>query len=486
MSEETNTQNQSTTVETVNPQQFLENFNWHKYEQGIDAIDDEMLKQFETALDGTVGFVKERDVIEGTVIRITDRDAIIDINSKSEGVISLNEFRYNQNLAVPNGYYPHDVLEHKDNIQIEQALINGISNAALPSGTKIDNGKNEVSIAEVLQDYHAAFIGKWHLGGFGSKGYQPANQGFYPLAWFDAGGSKYFNWRTDWNQKSKNQFPKMPQDVLEIGNAGANTNEAYLTDDLTSQALTYIDQRAKINKQPFFLFFSHFAVHSPYQGKENEINYFKNKSTKGWNGHKDPTYASMIKSMDRSVGKILEKLKETGLEENTLVVFMSDNGGIDASITPDGKGTNNSPFLGGKACLTEGGIRVPLIFRWKGKIKNNWVNVPVDCTDIFPTIAEVAGYDSKAIEKEHQLDGQSFFGLFSDVNNQKKSYTKNTHYWHYPFNVIYKSPYESLALTPHSAIREGDYKLIFDWYGRFHLYNIKKDPLEKNDFEPKF
>ena len=100
MSEETNTQTQPTTVEAVNPQQFLENFNWHKYEQGIDAVDEEMLKQFETALEGTVGFVKERDVIEGTVIRITDRDAIIDINSKSEGVISLNEFRYNQNLAV--------------------------------------------------------------------------------------------------------------------------------------------------------------------------------------------------------------------------------------------------------------------------------------------------------------------------------------------------------------------------------------------------
>ncbi len=100
MSEETNTQTQPTTVEAVNPQQFLENFNWHKFEQGIDAVDDEMLKQFETALEGTVGFVKERDVIEGIVIRITDRDAIIDINSKSEGVISLNEFRYNQNLAV--------------------------------------------------------------------------------------------------------------------------------------------------------------------------------------------------------------------------------------------------------------------------------------------------------------------------------------------------------------------------------------------------
>jgi len=84
----------------VNPQEFLANFNWHKYEEGIDEVDETKLKEFESALEGTVGFVNERDVIEGTVIRITDRDAIIDINSKSEGVISLNEFRYNQNLAV--------------------------------------------------------------------------------------------------------------------------------------------------------------------------------------------------------------------------------------------------------------------------------------------------------------------------------------------------------------------------------------------------
>ena len=93
------TEVQETVEETVNPQEFLENFNWHKYEQGIEAVDEEKLKSFEEALEGTVGFVNERDVIEGTVIRITDRDAIIDINSKSEGVISLNEFRYNQDLA---------------------------------------------------------------------------------------------------------------------------------------------------------------------------------------------------------------------------------------------------------------------------------------------------------------------------------------------------------------------------------------------------
>ena len=95
MSEET-----KKTAEAVNPEQFLANFNWHRYEEGIDEVDESKLKEFEKALEGTVGFVNERDVIEGEVVRITDRDAIIDINSKSEGVISLNEFRYNPNLAV--------------------------------------------------------------------------------------------------------------------------------------------------------------------------------------------------------------------------------------------------------------------------------------------------------------------------------------------------------------------------------------------------
>lgn len=389
---------------------------------------------------------------------------------------------YNQSSQIPEGYYANDVLEHKDNIKIEQALINGISNAAVSAGTQMDKGEDELFISEVLKDYHSAFIGKWHLGGFGTEGYQPADQGFEPLAWFDAGGSRYYDWKKDWDEKTKKQFPKMPQEYLEIGDSGKITNEDYLTDDLTVQALNYIEKRSKIKESPFFLYFSHFAVHSPYDGKEDEITYFKNKSTKGWNGHKDPTYASMIKSMDRSVGLILNKLKETGLEENTLVIFMSDNGGIDAKITPNGKGTDNSPFLGGKACLTEGGIRVPLIFRWKGKIEQGkWVNVPVDCTDIFPTIMEVAGYDEEATSKNNQLDGQSMLGLLSDVENHKKSYTKKTHFWHYPFNVIYNSPYEPYALTPHSAIRDGDYKLLFDWYGRLYLYNIQKDPFEKND-----
>ncbi|SOE23209.1 Arylsulfatase A [Spirosomataceae bacterium TFI 002] len=389
---------------------------------------------------------------------------------------------YNQNVQVPKGFYVHDVFEHKDNIKIEQALINGISNSAVPTGSDIDNGKDELSIAEALVDYHSGFIGKWHIGGFGAKGYQPIDQGFEPIAWYDAGGSAYFNWKNAWNNSTNKMFPKVAAEALEIGNSGKETNENYLTDDLTIQALQFIEERAKIKEKPFFLYFSHFAIHSPYQGKDDEITHFDSKKTKGWNGHKDPVYASMIKSLDRSVGSILEKLKELGIEDNTLVIFMSDNGGIDAEITPNGMGTNNDPFLGGKACVTEGGIRVPLVFRWKGKVQEGkWIDVPVDCTDIYPSILEAAGYNSKEIVTKNDLDGESLIPILSDLRNENNSYAKTTHYWHYPFNVIYNSPYEPYALTPHSAIRDGDFKLIYDWYGRLYLYNIEKDPFEKDN-----
>lgn len=274
----------------------------------------------------------------------------------------------------------------------------------------------------------------------------------------------------------------MPQDEWEFGNSGKETGETYLTTDLTQQALSYIEEQSKIKDQPFFLYFSHFAVHSPYQGIEADIQHFKNIDTKGLNGHKDPVYASMIRSMDNSVGAILKKIKDTGIEDNTLVIFMSDNGGIDSKITPDGNGTDNAPFLGGKATLTEGGIRVPLVFRWKNKVKSGqWVDVPVDCSDIYPTIVAAAGLDSKAIIKSQDLDGQNLMPLLTDTKNEKKSYTKKEHYWHYPFNVIYNSPYDGYPLTPHSAIRDGDYKLIFDWYGRLYLYDIEKDPYEKTN-----
>nr|WP_319503728.1 sulfatase-like hydrolase/transferase [uncultured Draconibacterium sp.] len=349
---------------------------------------------------------------------------------------------------MPDGSYAHDVLYHSDKIEIEQALLNGKTNTALPSGTVYDNGQDEITIAEALSDYHSAFIRKWHVGGHGAKGYAPEDQGFEALVWFDAGGSKYFNWRDKWNNRSKEMIPNTPQEEWLMGSSGEETGEAYLTDDLTEQALSYIEKRAKIKDEPFFLYFCHFAVHSPWQAPEEDIEYFENKKTKGWNGHKDATYAAMIKSLDNSVGKILDKLQETGLEENTLVVFMSDNGGIDSKITPQGHVTDNFPLMGGKACLTEGGVRVPLVFRWKGKLTGNkWSTVPVDCADIFPTLVEVAGYEPKFYYNDKNIDGRSILGLLYDVKNEKRTYMRDTRYWHYPFNVIYNNPYDGLPLT---------------------------------------
>jgi len=395
----------------------------------------------------------------------------------------LRKTWYNENREVPNGSYVHDVIDHHDNILIEQALINGSSNTALPSGTSIDHGWDEITIAEALVDYHSAFIGKWHIGGHGAEGYAPADQGFEPIAWADAGASTYFNWRELWNRKSTTALPNLPQQDWMFGDAGEPTGEDYLTDDLTEQAIRYLDKRSKISSQPFFLYFCHFAVHGPWHSKESDKNYFDQKSTKGWNGHSDARYAGMVRGLDQSVGRILNKLEETDLDENTLVVFMSDNGGIDRKITPNGIITDNYPLTGGKACLTEGGVRVPLVFRWKGQLEEGtWSSVPVDCNDIFPTLVEAAGYDAKKYyEKDQAIDGRSLMGLLHDLDNSESTYDRQVRYWHYPFNVIYNNPYDGLPLTPHSAIREGDYKLIFDWHGRLRLFNIESDISESTN-----
>ncbi|MBC6996598.1 sulfatase-like hydrolase/transferase [Neolewinella lacunae] len=395
----------------------------------------------------------------------------------------LRETYYNQALPVPAGYYAHDVLDHRDDINIPRAWDNATSNSALPTGAPPDAGRDVLSIAEALTGHHSVFLGKWHIGGFGARGYQPADQGFEPLAWFDGGGSAYYNWRKSWANRSKARFPAMPQETWAIGDPGDSTGQDYLTDDLTAQALQFLSTQAEHpGEKPFFLYLSHFAVHSPYQGKAAEVSRYTDHSTRGWNGHQDPVYASMIRGLDRSLGQILAQLDSSGLADNTLVIFMSDNGGIDRKITPQGDGTDNAPFLGGKACLTEGGIRVPLILYWKGKTAaNQWIDTPVDYTDIFPTILAAAGYDAQAVITREDLDGQSLLPFLRPQAGVITGYHKTTRYWHYPFNVIYNSPYDGFPLTPHSAIREGDAKLIFDWHGRLHLYDLARDPYEKTD-----
>lgn len=374
-----------------------------------------------------------------------------------------------------------------DDIKTPQALLNGSTLLALPSGRPEDMGRNELTFAEALPEYRSAFLGKWHLGGHGSEGWQPQDQGFETLAYFDAGGSPYFNWRKLWDRTKKNYEP-MPQKELVWGNAGEPTREDYLTDDLTVRAERFIrDQHAQHPEQPFLLYFCEFAVHSPLQAKPEEIARFTDKPTRGWNGHHDPVYAAMIHSLDRSVGRIMDTLDELQLSENTLLIFMSDNGGV-SWITKPGQSpaTSNAPYKGGKAMMFEGGIRVPLICKWPGKIPAGvWSDVPVFAPDLFPTIVQAGGVDLAELAKTDPIDGYSLFPLFADPKNESKAYKRDEFYWHYPFNVAPLAPEDGLALTPYSAIRKGDMKLIYDWNGRLYLYDIRKDPFEEHNLAEK-
>ncbi|MBD5781605.1 sulfatase [Pelagicoccus sp. NFK12] len=394
---------------------------------------------------------------------------------------------YNSGKVPPSGYMAQDAIYWGDPIKEEQALWNGGTLLALPSGQVTDRGRDEKTLAEVLneQGYRSAFVGKWHLGGHGSKGYEPHDQGFEELAYYDAGGSPYFGWRKEW-ASNKPHHSEMPQEQLFGSKLGIDTGQRYLTDELTAQATSFIRTHVESRRDdPFFLYFCHFSLHAPLQAKAEDVDYFEAKGNRGWNGHDNATYAAMVRSLDESVGALLDTLRETNQLDNTLIVFMSDNGGVSwplnqSTRSDDTRPTSNAPLKGGKAMVYEGGIRVPLFFYWKGKIdRSAWIDRPVDCNDIFPTVLEMSGVD---VEPHYQeIDGRSLAGVIEGGVAQSEGYDRETFYWHYPFNVIVHNPVDDMPLTPHSAIRKGDYKLIFDWSGRLWLYDIERDLSESNN-----
>lgn len=309
-----------------------------------------------------------------------------------------------------------------------------------------------VTLAQALKSsgYATGLFGKWHLGEQGA--HHPANRGFDEAV---TARHKHYDFATS----PKTDYPP----------------GTYLADFLTDRAVDFI---ARHKERPFFLCLHHFGVHSPYQAKPAMIAKFQDKPPVG--GHHDPTYAAMIASVDESVGRVLKSLDETGLADDTLVIFASDNGGVGGyrreGLTKTREITDNAPLRGGKGMLYEGGIRVSYIFRWAGKIPAGTTSdQPINSVDLYPTLLDLAGGKTPA---GVVLDGVSYLGLLTGGGRGKLD--RDALYWHFP-GYLGAGPGQ-WRTTPAGAVRAGDWKLLeFFETGRLELYNLRDDPGEKTD-----
>lgn len=310
----------------------------------------------------------------------------------------------------------------------------------------------EVTLAEILKQegYTTASIGKWHLGG---EGYLPTDQGFdVNIAGNHMGlpPSYYFPYTAE-------HFD------FEITHLPLTEDSLYLTDRLGNEAVTFIKENSD---DPFFLYLPFYTVHTPWEGKAELVEKYQQIVDASQDTiQRDPQFLAMIESLDQNVGKVMQALQKHQLENNTLVVFVSDNGGLNVEKGNQVFGSYNYPLRGGKATLYEGGLRVPTLIKWPGKIPAGRVSDElIISTDILPTVLHAFG-----IKPEVTTEGVS---LWQHVT-ENQSLARETFYWHYPHYHRSK---------PGSVIRDGDYKLIHYFEdNRNELYNLKNDLREQND-----
>lgn len=305
----------------------------------------------------------------------------------------------------------------------------------------------EFTLAKAFQaaGYATASIGKWHLGD--GEEHDPTHYGFdLNLGGFGAGQPpSYF---------SPYRIP-----TLKDGPPGE-----YLTDREADEACKFIESH---RERPFFLYWPHYAVHTPLQAKAEMIERYRRKLKPGLR-HTNATYAAMIASLDESVARLQTKLEELGLAERTVIVFTSDNGGLIAGGRQ--QVTVNVPLRAGKGSAYEGGVRVPLIVKWPGVTKAGAVcEAPVMSIDFLPTLLEIAGIE---IASSETIDGRSFAAA---LRNPQAKIEREALYWHYPH-------YHPGGATPYGAVRAGDLRLV-EFYedDRVELYNLRDDLSESQD-----
>ena len=270
----------------------------------------------------------------------------------------------------------------------------------------------------------------------------------------------------DWNYNGKPTAPFAIPGLERYWGTGTFATEA-----LTQEAIVSLEKAKKYN-QPFYLYMSHYAVHVPI---DRDMRFYPTYRARGLS-EKEAAYASLVAGMDKSLGDLMDWGAQAGLERETIIIFMSDNGGLaSSSYWRDGElYTQNAPLKSGKGSLYEGGIRVPFIVKWNKVVKpNSRSHIPIIIEDLYPTLLSMAG-----IKKYHvpqTIDGQDITPI---LHGKQKDFKKRQLIWNYP--NIWDG--EGLGISLNCAIREGQWKLIYSYLtGKKELYNLSTDLSEKND-----
>ena len=339
-------------------------------------------------------------------------------------------------LQITN-HLPHqDRFTPKDSKLLPAKMLNHLP---LESETLAERLKKDAH-------YATAFIGKWHLYTGRDEKYNPLNQGFD----INIGGCSYGG-------------PPTFFDPYRIDFLPDRKEGEYLPNRLADEAIAFISEQNSKDK-PFFVALWNYTVHWPMEAPDKLVEKYKNLPVKGYRDHR---YAAMIEAMDIAIGKVLKSLDDLNIIEETLVIFTSDNG-------PFGGVGDASPLRADKGHLYEGGIRVPLIVRWPGKVEAGAVEeTPVILMDLHPTILSATGLD---LNSTIPNDGHNLLPLLKG----KEKLKNRAVYWHYPNFAFHRD--NRLG----SAIREADHKLIYFYdTDSVELYNLKNDIGEKNDLSGK-
>lgn len=356
-------------------------------------------------------------------------DNLAKMGMRFTNAYAANPFCSPSRAAILTGRYPsrYDFTSANGHRQANPDMVSGLDDKGAAPWQKVVTPMmrnymplEEQTLAEVLkrEGYTTIHLGKWHLG---SKEYLPENQGFdhniggYTNGWPNSYFSPYRNYK------------------ITDGPEGE-----HLTDRLTTEAINFIK---KNKNKPFYMNLWYFSVHNPLQAKKELVEKYEQKiDPRGRQGF--PVMGAMIETLDQNIGRLMTALEQQKLMDNTILVFTSDNGGVEYESYNGKTPTDNYPLRDGKGNVHEGGIRVPCIIRWPGQTQAGGVsNQVVSGIDFFPTLLDMIGADQSAVKND--IDGLSLTQVLkSDKQLQRKGV-----YIDFPHYTIYPANYPSTVLV---------------------------------------